>query len=316
MKKTLIALAAVAVSSAAMAQVTISGTIAAGYANDTTKAGVKTSGYGFDTTSFTMSASEDLGNGLKASGSMAFENAGEDVATNGNGATLGLSGGFGSVVFSSVETGDFLPVDGLTASSAGTDADRITYTSPKIAGFTASVAHQDAIDEGKPAGAVDTAKSGFAPVNPLEIDADARGTSSVLTIGVNYTNGPISADIVSADFRGAAKGKDRLGVRGSYDFGVAKVTYGQMKETNTDTTKNVTETGLTIAAPLGPVTAAYSMVTSKTGTAAKRKGNSLSVSYALSKRSSIAFYNEAHDTADGTGTSKVKEQSLLLVHKF
>jgi predicted porin len=311
MKKTLIALAAVAVSSAAMAQATISGNLAAGYANDTTKAGAKTSGYGIDTANFTISASEDLGNGLKAFGSMAFENAGEDVNTNGNGATLGLSGSFGSVVFSAVETGDFLPVDGLTASSAGTDADRITYTSPNIAGFTAQVIHQDSID-----GTNITTDDSLTEGNPAEIDADARGTSSVLTIGVNYTNGPISADIIAADFRGASKGKDRLGVRASYDFGVAKVTYGQMKESNVAANSDVTETGLTIAAPLGPVTAAYAMVTSKTGTAAKRKGNSLSVSYALSKRSSIALYNEAHDTADGTGTSKVKEQSLLLVHKF
>jgi hypothetical protein len=135
---------------------------------------------------------------------------------------------------------------------------------------------------------------------------------------VNYTNGPISADIVSADFRGAAKGKDRLGVRASYDFGVAKVTYGQMKETNTAANSDVTETGLTLSAPLGPVSAAYSMVTQKTGTQAKRKGNSLSVSYALSKRTSIAFYSEAHDVKGTTalGTSKVKEQSLLVKHSF
>jgi hypothetical protein len=296
-----------------MAQVTISGTISAGYANDTAETGAKTSGYGFDTTTFTMSAAEDLGNGLKAFGSMAFEDAGEDVNTNGNGATLGLSGSFGSVVFSQVETSDFLPVDGLTASSAGTDADRITYTSPKISGFTATVVHQDDID------GTSISKAGsLTDGNPAEIDGRKRGTSSALTIGVNYTNGPISADLVSADFRGASKGKDRLGVRASYNFGVATVTYGQMKETNTDTTKNVTETGLTIAAPLGPVTAAYSMVTSKTGTAAKRDGHSLSVSYALSKRTSIALYDEAYEKA-GSGSlpaSKIKEQSLLLVHKF
>jgi hypothetical protein len=318
MKKTLIALAAVAVSSAAMAQVTISGVLAAGYANDTAKTGVKTSGYGIDTANFTMSVAEDLGNGMTAFGSLAFENASEDVVTNGNGATLGLRGSFGSVVFSATEAGDFLPVDGLTASSNGTDADRITYTSPKIAGFTASVTHQDDVDSGAAATAAASGKSGAGAVNPAEIDADARGTSSVLTIGVNYTNGPISADIVSADFRGAAKGKDRLGVRASYDFGVAKVTYGQMKETNTDKSTNVTETGLTLAAPLGPVTAAYAMVTSKTGTAAKRKGNSLSVSYALSKRSSIVFYNEAHEEAGSASlpASKIKEQSLLLRHTF
>jgi hypothetical protein len=296
-----------------MAQVTISGNIAAGYASDTSETGAKTSGYGFDTTNFTMSASEDLGNGLKAFGSMSFEDAGEDVNTNGNGATLGLSGGFGSVVFSQVEASDFLPVDGLTSSSAGTDADRITYTSPQIAGLTATVIHQDDID-----GTNITKAGSLTDGNPAEIDGRKRGTTSVLSIGVNYTNGPISADILSSDFRGASKGKDRFGVRASYDFGVAKVTYGQMKESNVAANSDVTETGLTIAAPLGPVTAAYSMVTQKTGDRAKRDGHSLSVSYALSKRTSIAFYDEAHDLK-GTaalGVSKVKEQSLVLAHKF
>jgi predicted porin len=303
MKKTLIALAAVAVSSAAMAQATISGNLAVGYANDTTSAGVKTSGYGVDTANFTISASEDLGNGLKAFGSMAFENASEDIATNGNGATLGLSGGFGSVVFSSVETGDFLPVDGLTTSSMGTDADRITYTSPNFSGFTVQVISQDAID---------------GTTEP--IDADARGLSSVMTYGVNYTNGPLSVDLVSADFRGQRSivassttvVKSRLGVRASYDFGVAKVTYGQMKQDN-DTAADVTETGLTIAAPVGPVSVSFAMATSKAVGAAKRDGQSLSVSYPLSKRTSINFYNEAFEN---NGAGKTKEQSLLLAHKF
>ena len=296
-----------------MAQATITGNLAAGFAGDTTSAGVKTSGYGIDTANFTISASEDLGGGTTAFGSMAFENASEDVNTNGNGVTLGLRGAFGSVVFTAVEGSDFLPVDGLTTSSAGTDADRITYTTPAIAGFTASATIQDDVDTGVNV----TTANALGQGNPTEIDGDNKGTAKVRALGLNYANGPISADLVSTTFGGTATGKTRLGMRASYNFGVAAVTVGSMKEKNTGAA-SVTETGVTLSAPLGPVTAAYAMVTQKTGTQAKRKGNSLSVSYALSKRTSINYYSEAHDVAGATalGTSKIKEHSLLVAHKF
>ena len=319
MKKTLIALAALAAFGTASAQstVTISGNLAAGFAGDTTSAGVKTGGYGFDTANITLSVVEDLGGGLTAYGSMSIENFSEDVPTNGNGVTLGLRGGFGSVAFSSVEGSDFLPVDGLTASSNGTDADRITYTSPTFSGFTFSLAHQDAIDGGTSASGT-TSVTSLASLHPAEIDADARGVSSVLTGAVNYTVGPLAIDALHADFQGSTVAS-RTGVRAAYDFGMAKITYGMMKQKNVASGSDVTETGLTVAAPLGPVTASYSFATSKTeGATLTKKGNALTISYALSKRSSIALYSEEHDVA-GTAaltTSKVKEYSLLLKHTF
>ena len=318
MKKSLIALAALAAFGTASAQstVTISGNIAAGFAGDTTTAGVKTGGYGFDTSNITFSVVEDLGGGLTAYGSMSIENFGEDVPTNGNGATLGLRGAFGSVAFTSAEGSDFLPVDGLTNSSNGTDADRITYTSPTISGFTFALTHQDALDAGS---VLSTTVSALSALHPAEIDADARGTSSVLTGAVNYSVGPIAIDAVHADFAGSTIAS-RTGVRAAYDFGIAKITYGTLKEKQVASGGDVTETGLTVAAPIGPMTASYSYATSKTGTSETKKGTALTVSYALSKRSSLALYSEEHDVR-GTGAlssqvSKVKEYSLLLKHTF
>ena len=318
MKKTLIALAALAAFGTASAQstVTISGNLAAGFAGDTTSAGVKTGGYGFDTTNITLSVVEDLGGGLTAYGSMSIENFQEDVATNGNGVTLGLRGGFGSVAFSSAEGSDFLPVDGLTASSDSSDADRITYTTPTMSGCTFALTHQDAIDGGT---VVSSTMSSIAALHPAEIDADARGVSSVLTGSVNYTVGPVAIDALHADFQGSTIAS-RTGVRGAYDFGMAKITYGMMKQKNVASGTDVTETGLTVAAPLGPVTASYSYATSKTegGTGLTKKGNALTVSYALSKRSSLALYSEEHDHPGSAAlsASKTKEYSLLLKHSF
>ena len=300
MKKTLIALAAVAVTTGAMAQAVLSGNLAVGFAGDTA-AGVETSGYGIDTANFKLSSSEDLGGGLKISGSMAFEGAVEDQNTNGNGVTLGLSGGFGSVVFSAAESSDFLPVDGLTKIAMGTDADRITYTAPTMSGFTFQVTTQDNVDIAAALGA--------------EMDGDTSGTSSVLVLAANYTTGPISIDVQHQDFKGVygAAGVSRVGVRGSYDFGMAKVTYGMMDESRTAANSDVKATGLTISAPVGPLSVAITSASQKTGTATKLKGSSLSVSYALSKRTGIAFYNESYDVVSSTQT---KEHSLVLTHSF
>ena len=318
MKKTLIALAALAAFGTASAQstVTISGNLAAGFAGDTTSTGTKTGGYGFDTTNITLSVVEDLGGGLTAYGSMSIENFQEDVPTNGNGVTLGLRGAFGSVAFSSAEGSDFLPVDGLTNSSNGTDADRITYTTPTISGFTFALSHQDAIDAST---VVNSTPTALGSLHPAEIDADARGTSSALTGSVNYTVGPISIDAIHADFSGSTIAS-RTGVRAAYDFGIAKITDGTLKEKQVASGGDVTESGLTVAAPIGPVTASYSYATSKTGTSETKKGTALTVSYALSKRSSIALYSEEHDTrgtaALSSQVSKTKEYSLLLKHSF
>ena len=292
MKKTLIALAAVAVSSAAMAQVTMSGAVSFGYANDTTATGTKTSGFGTDTAKIAFGASEDLGGGLKVNASMFIDNLVEGSTANGGNVVLGVTGGFGSVQFSSAESGDFLPVDGLTANSNGTDADRIAYTLPSfVQGLTLVVQAQDG----------------------TAIGGDTSG-NGVTLIAANYTSGPLSVDVLRADFS-IDSINTRTGVKVGYDLGVAKVSYGTLKHDTVDAAKDVTETGLTISAPVGPLSVAYNRATSKTGTAAKLNGSSLSVSYALSKRTSVSFYSEAYEAAKGD-TSKVKEQSLLLNHSF
>jgi predicted porin len=279
-----------------MAQVTISGNLTMGYTKDEV-AGVKTSGYGTDTSAINFNASEDLGNGLKATAQLRLDQLAESDIPNarGNGVTLGLSGGFGSLVMSSAESADYLPIDGLTSNGNGTDADRVTYTTPNISGFTASLTAQDNIG----------------------VIGETRGTSAVTTMTLAYANGPLSVDLLSASFRGAKTigstvVDSRTGVRASYDFGVAKVTYGMLKQDNA-TAADVTQTGLSVSAPLGAISLSAAMATSKTVGAAKLDGTSFGVSYALSKRTSLNYYNESFDTASA---GKTKESHLLLSHSF
>ena len=292
-------MAAVAVSSAAMAQVTISGAVAFGYTKDQTSAGVATSGYGTDTSQINFNVAEDLGGGLKATALLRIDqlmeqNSGSETI-RGNGVSLGLSGGFGSVVMSSVESGDYLPVDGLTTAGDGSDADRITFTTPNISGFTASLTAQDNIG----------------------VIGETRGTSSATALTLAYANGPLSVDLARTGFRGAKTVgttvvNNRTGMRASYDFGVAKITYGVMKQDNA-TAADITQTGLSVSAPLGAISLSAAMATSKTVGATKLDGSSFGVSYAFSKRTSLNYYNESYESATA---GKTKESHLLLSHSF
>jgi hypothetical protein len=281
-----------------MAQVTISGSVAAGFKTSVDKDNVSSRGFGFDDNEVRFSVAEDLGGGLKATATMTIEGFGDKVTPTGDGVTLGLSGGFGTIALTQVGGSDFLPVDGLTANADGTTGDRVAYSIPAIIpGLTATVSYKDG-SEGQGYGKRDSAK-----------------TSTNIVIG--YKTGPLSAELLTTNMtaRAAAAGlQSRVGFKVGYDFGVAAISYGQLKSDNGTNADN-TETGLTITAPLGPVTVGAAMATSKDVGDVKRDGSSLSVSYALSKRTSLAFYNESYDNATA-GNNKVKETSLLLAHKF
>ena len=297
MKKTLIAMAAVAVAGAASAQVTITGNLAFGFAGDTTSAGVSTRGFGTDTSNLTFATSEDLGGGLSLTASASFENFAEDAALAGTGVNMAVSGGFGTVSFSSDESGDFLPVDGLTTNGNGTVADRAAYTSPSMGGATLTISHGDDIGV---------------------IDADGSGSVGKSTAAaLSYSEGPLSLMYQNLTIGGAGTTNLSSGLSGrnyykvGYDMGVAAVTYGIIK---TDATTDNTETGLTIVAPVGSaltLTAGFS--TSKDLGGTSYSGSSVKVVYALSKRTSLSMYTESYES---TGTSNVKEYSLLLNTSF
>jgi hypothetical protein len=275
-----------------MAQVTISGNLAYGFAGDTTNAGVSTNGFGTDTANLTFAASEDLGGGLTFKGSLSFENFQEDAALAGTGTNLTLSGGFGSVNMSSDESGDYLPIDGLTSNGDGTIADRITYTAPAFNGLTLSVTRGDDVGV---------------------IDADVGNTVGKQTVvSATYVTGPLTLNVMSLDIGGAYETTlaGRTYAKVSYDMGVASVSYGIIKS---DLATDNTQTGLSVTVPMGAMSFTAAHATSKDDGGTSYSGNALSASYALSKRTSIGLYNESYETS---GTSNIKEYSLLMKHSF
>ncbi len=169
MKKTLIAMAAVAVAGVASAQVTLSGKLSFGYsdsysnkeasgtANANGKAGGASApaakdvaGFAVYDGHFTMSGSEDLGGGLSAAASMEVLSRGRDTAISGRNASLTVSGGFGSVMMGAIEAGNgIMPkgqagapgigLDGKVLDAAG-NVDIVKYTLPAmIDGVTLAV---------------------------------------------------------------------------------------------------------------------------------------------------------------------------------
>jgi predicted porin len=297
MKKTLIALAAVAVTSTAMAQVTISGVITAGFKTSTTSSTVNDKGFGFDDSSVTFAISEDLGGGLKLNASMSIDAMGEADAVTGNGNVLNLTGGFGSLTFSDVGGSDYLPIDGLTANANGTTGDRVNYTLPTmVPGLSATISYKDGSTQG------------FGSMNPV-------GSSTSVILG--YQVGALTLAALSTqmtDFAPAAGLQSRVGFKIGYDLGVAAVTYGQLDSDNGTNVDNK-ETGLTVTAPVGPVAVAIGYATSKDVGAVSRKGNSLKVSYPMSKRTSLALYTESYDGATAADAN-VTETGLRLSHSF
>ncbi len=231
MKKTLIALAAVAASSAAFAQssVTLYGSLDLSVESVKGEKSVTRVTSGNHTTSrFGVKGTEDLGGGLKAKFNLEAPVSADTGAVSGNfwnrQAWLGLQGGFGELRLGRQDTpigaiaGNTSLLGGqayddfkIAGTLAGNDARRtdnaITYILPKLAdGLTATLQYSTKLsgaeaandDEGKHYG--------------LSVQYAANGFGA----GLGYVN-------AKADTTGDTKAKGVL-VYASYDFGMAKLT--------------------------------------------------------------------------------------------
>jgi predicted porin len=258
MKKTLLALAVLASTGAAFAQsATLSGSYAAGFQSGSV-AGVKTAGFGTDTAAIALTATEDLGGGLKATAKVSLGGMMRDGAGTGEDAYVSLAGNFGTITLATVESDDGLsrayagaPVIGLDGKVhvANSNIDVFSYTSPQLApGLTAYYAY---VDRG-PSTAVRTGlQAGTTGV---------AGNQPSHTLRLTYTAGPVDArfDVTSwtrqldADVTSNTT-KNRFRISGNYDLGMVKLGlgYASTKRT-TGTTAKQTEAGL--SAPFGPVT--------------------------------------------------------------
>ena len=293
MKKTLIALAAVAATGASFAQVTLSGEIGYGWQKslDGTAAMRQTDG------SVTLKASEDLGGGLKVMGATTFDLKGRDAVSAEN-TTLTVAGGFGALTLGAIEACQWgtnaagAPIslgngyDGY-ASHALVDScgniDVGIYTLPKLVeGVTLKVIRAEA--------GADAVGSGTGSVGANVVRAEYK--AGAIYAGVDYTS-----------FTEALDGESRTRLTASYDLGMAKVGYAMSDRSYIDDAVS----DFTVTVPMGAITAGF--MYAKRG---DNKGTYFGMDYALSKRTKI---NLSYGSADVNGNDE-NESRLKLYHTF
>jgi predicted porin len=309
MKKHLIAAAvAGALAVPAMAQVTISGALEAGYiskknADKSTNSTVDTI---VGTPNITFKGSEDLGGGLKA-GFTLKQNIDTPTGAQSNFAQsqLDLSGGFGKISLGRFDAAGrdfggvyrFFGDIGRLVSSMNPGGDTVNnfmYTTPKFNGFSA--AFSDSRGGGRT-----TISAAAEKVSSYILQGDIAGFK------VAY-----AATEIKAANTGATSEKV-TGLAGSYDFKIAKV--GVVSAKREDTGNNdVKVLGLHAAAPVGPVTLGFSQTTYEESDNNKEtKIMALAAKYSLSKRTAVfATWQKISDDASGNANDIGSTRGLSL----
>jgi predicted porin len=279
MKKTLIALAAVAATGAAFAQstVTLSGVVDVGiekrFSGDATRMTSNRNG----TSNWTLSGTEDLGGGLKAvfQVSTSFNaDTGEVSSANGlgnNGLFVGLTGGFGTLragrpVNTLYANAMFANgTKGVSLHDANTVIGGTYFTSAtataqsKTGGAKNSVYVENAVQYHSPRFGGVQVQVEWAPSEQTVAAPLPAAKNDGLGVAVRYDGGPLSASITS--YKGAssatstAKNKAVTQLAAAYDFGVAKAFFThrtQGKDGTLITSANDTAYAIGVTAPVGP----------------------------------------------------------------
>ena len=353
------ALAAVAVAGAASAQVTLSGEAGFAFvsdnttstgANGNTVAKAKTDGLAQTDGSVTLSASEDLGGGMKVMASHTFDLKGRSSVKAEN-STITVAGGFGSIMIGALEAGNGIlglggggaPGRGLdngTALDGGSNVDLIKYTTPAlIPGLTASLSRAEGLGAGD--GAAQTTGVGLNySAGALTVAFDNTSyswdTAAAAVVGAvnaacaNDTTGSRAGDapafgtacadgttLLSPGVEAktaaealAARTDSRQRLSASYDLGVAKVGFGYQLKSYNGAGKDNKQTVVGVSAPLGAFTVGVAMSSNKTDGSAKTKGTDFGVNYALSKRTALNL-SRMSTKADGSASNTFTRVRLL-----
>ena len=338
MKKSLIALAVLAASGAAMAQssVTLFGIVDTGVAyvnnatgNDSSKYGVGTSGNA--TSRLGLRGTEDLGGGLKAG----FWLEGEIFGDTGNAkgfdfkreSTVRLSGNFGEVrlgrettptfraglkydLFGATGIGQFMGYKdwastGLADGHTIRKDNMLSYSSPNFSGFTGNISY--AFDE--------------------KANQATLGGNGGRYIGgnVGYDNGPLSVTAAYGTLSyGNVGDRDEMSIGASYNFGVAKVVglAQQIKyKPNAGSSDKFNNYMLGVSAPVGgvgEVKAQYAYYDQK-GNDTKAQQLSLGYVHNLSKRTAlygtVAYMKNNKNSNLGLQAKGVNDGSLSALGK-
>lgn len=309
MKKTLIALAAVAVSGAAMAQssVTLYGKANIGL-QKTSGADTKLVGGADGSASrFGLRGSEDLGGGLKANFTL---ESGLDLATGASDAVhfqrqafVGLGGGFGEVRLGRQYTIGFGTSIGYMPS---------TYTSAQInagLGFNGAPARDNAQIR-----YISPSFGGVKVELSTQLKGNTNNDSALTELAVSYGNGPIKAAVYVSKVRDGDG--TNAAINAGYDFGAFALSGGYVRvaDDNRNADSGFTSGGkgawVGVSGKFGAFTP-YLQYAKNTETEVDVV--ELGSRYALSKRT--GFYLHASRTSPDVG-DKVNRVALGIDHNF
>ena len=346
MKKSLIALAVLAASGAAVAQssVTLYGIADAFVGSSETQVrgigqrqtNVSTSGV--NGSRWGLKGSEDLGGGMKAIFTLESGFSLDTGASAQNGtlfsrqAYVGLQSGFGTVslgrqysAYDNLQGATNHNYDAFTFSARGAVSangvkdytnridNSIAYASPSFSGFSGAVVY--GFGENKNATTATPANFG-----------DARDSASV---HIKYANGPIlvgyayQQDELNVATLGGAENKNKYNLLGgSYDFGVAKLTGSYNTAKNNTYSDKEGQIGVSVPFGAAAISAGYARSKSETaGIERTGKGYSILGTYALSKRTGL--YAGAQNTKSygpaftaASGEIEVTTYGLGVRHSF
>jgi hypothetical protein len=287
MKKTLIAMAAVAVAGVASAQVTITG--AMGYGISDTSTGTRTADW--TDGSMTLSASEDLGGGMSISGksTIAFNGQSGDVTSDGNSLSLTTAAAGSLAVGSANADADKLGVASLPYSTGhlfgGTGATATTVNG--TAGYQYVQYNLPTLIDGLSVGVRWAGTEAGVAMGAGAVE-QYRFAFSAAGVGIEYNTKTGASDLlVSYTLEG-------ITIKAFNDTAVASGTDKRQE--------------YSISAPVGGMTVAAS-----TATKGALKGTEVAATVALSKRTSVSigFGSFTGSTAGTTSANRVK-----LVHTF
>ena len=340
MKKHLIAAAvAGAFAVPAMAQVTVSGKLRFAYESAEKRSALSThtggapiagavaakvQGLRVTDGDFRLTATEDLGGGMRATAYMEVLSRGRSTTIAGRDAGITLSGGFGSIFIGAIEAAN--GIEPLAAAGApgygdldansfgynvlrgGSNVDFLSYTTPELTkGLTARFALVDG----------DGATAGNAGTGGMQATST---TSESILVGVNYNAGPLrlALDYTSSSDNAnttATRADNRTRLSGSYDLGVMRIGLGYetLKLANSATDK---QTMIGVALPLGAATLGASYAEGKLTGAQKRSGYDLGANYALSKRTYAGVHYLRSEDKNATTAGKDSKFRIQLAHSF
>ena len=331
MKKSLIALATLAATGTAFSMghsagssVTLSGKFGVSYFK--TMGGVANMGVTDGDLRFV--AVEDMGGGLRATADMELRVRGRAQADDGSttgandgvggrNATVGLSGGFGSLTLGSIELANGIKARAWAGAPIGiayaleqrrtggvlggaANADTLIYTTPELMkGLRFSYIHVD--DIGTPGATKGVSGNAYQ---------------------LNYAQGPLSMGGDYTKFEnvtagGPNDGRTRVRVSGSYNLGAAVLGVGYEKNKKASAIANAAHWTTGIRIPVGAVTLGAVYVKSSADALATNanKGYALAAEYALSKRTAVNFTYVDQSGSSAAAVNK-SEYQLRMMHSF